>query len=1085
MQPSAKTLPKGPISWMAQNSIPANLLMLLLLVAGFISAMQIRKEVFPEFDLDFVSVAVPYPGASPEEVEQGILIAVEEEVRGLEGIKEIQSVAAEGFGSVMIELQSNANSYKLLQDIKNAVDRITSFPEDIERPTVSLIENQRQVLSVVVYGDHSRETLYEFAEAVRDELLQYEGKAVPRPDFESMNPVSAALRRPFYLLQHALAPEAGITQIEYLGLPPREISVEIPQETLRAHGLTLEQVASVIGQTAIEVPGGAIQTRGGDILVRTQERRYFADEFADIEIAGTADGSQLRLGDIATITDRFEDTNEEATYNGSPAVKLGIFRTGTDDPIMLSTVAKRVIAKMQPTLPGGIQLGTWEDASEMYEGRMNLLIRNARLGLILVLILLGLFLHPRLAFWVTIGIPVSVLGSFLLIPLMGATINMISLFAFIITIGIVVDDAIMVGESIYHMRQQGMSSMDAAIHGARSIALPVHFAILTNIVTFFPLFMVPGMSGKFFLQIPAIVVPVLLLSLIESLYILPAHLAHDKRSQPIWKFLGRTQERVSVALTHHIQTVYGPALRKILRYRYATIGIGVGILILTIASVRGGLVPWSFLPRIDSDWVTAEVELPFGTPIEETRKIEALLLEGVETVIREKDEGPLKRAVYSQIGSLMADGGPDATSQGASGAHLLAVRVGLVAADERKTSGVGFANAWREAVGMPAGVKSMRISAQIHAGGGQPLDVQLSHRSVETLEAAAADLAGAIEDFAGVRDLNDGVALGKTQLSFRITDEGRSLGLTPVMLARQIRSSYYGAEALRQQRGREEVKVMVRFPEADRRALFSLEEMVVRSPGGVEIPLLEAATMEIGRSYTSISRNEGRRVLSVTADVDESVAVVGDILAELDASFLPDLVARYPGLSYSFEGQAREEMESIDALGRGFIIAMFVIYALLSIPFKSYLQPLIIMLAIPFGIVGAILGHLALGFELSLISLFGIVALSGVVVNDALVLIVEANRQRDENDLPLIETMTRAGMRRFRPIMLTSLTTFFGLLPMIAETSMQARFVIPMAISLGFGILFATFINLVLVPCVYLVLYDAQRINVHAPRGQR
>jgi len=1032
---------RGAIAWMARNSVAANLLMLLLIVGGILIGLSIQQEVFPEFDLDFVQVLVPYPGASPAEVEQGILLSIEDGVRGLDGVKRVTSNAFEGNGVVMIELLIGTNANKAQQDIQNAVDRITSFPQEAERPIVSLMTRRREVISLMVYGDHDQRVLHRVAEQVRDELLQ----------------------------------DPKIVLVERSGVPPLEISIEVPQATLRAYNLTLEEIANQVGRGAVELPAGGVKTQSGEVLLRTAERRDFGKDFADIPILSRADGTEILLGDIARIIDGFEDTDEAAFYHGKPAVQLKVYRIGDQTPVEVAEAVKGHVTEIDERLPPGIGVTVWRDWSEIFKQRMGLLIRNARLGLVLVLLLLGLFLEVRLAFWVTMGIPISILGSLLILPFFGVSINMVSLFGFIVTIGIVVDDAIVVGENVYENRQRGMPHLPAAIRGAQWIAWPVTFSVLTNMVAFIPIFFVPGVMGKIFRCIPAVVTAVFFISLIESLFVLPAHLGHLRQTpeRGFWALLRRIQKPIGRMLEHAIENYYRPALAACLRNRYLTMSVGLAILVITIGFDRAGHIDFTFFPKIDSERVYASLTMPYGSAVAETKAVQARVLGAAERILEKHGGERITRGIATHIGSDRPTRGSSQNLGG--GGHLGYVQVYLVPVDERTISAAEFVRQWREEVGEIPGPESLTYSYSLMIGSGPSIDVELSHTNVRVLEQAATELADALRSYQGVRDIDDGYSLGKPQLDFKVKPEARSLGITASMLGRQVRSAFYGAEALRQQRGREEVKVMVRLPEEERKSEYNVEELLILTPGGGEIPLREAATVTRGRAYTEINRADARRVLNVTGDVIPGVANATKVLGDLERDVLPELMARHTGLSYSLEGQQRWQRESLEALQRGLTLALIVIYAMLAVAFGSYIQPVIVMAAIPFGVVGATLGHVIMGYDLSLMSMMGMVALSGVVVNDSLVLIHATNENR-QRGLSTLESITAGGVRRFRPILLTSLTTFCGLAPMIFETSVQAQFLIPMAISLGFGILFVTFIALLLVPCLYLIVEDAKKL---------
>ena len=1039
---SPRTGRRGIVAWMAGHPVAANLLMLGLVVGGLVMAFRVKQEVFPEFTLDVVGISIPYPGASPEEVEEGIVIAVEDAVRGLDGVKRVTSTSSEGRGSISVEVLLGAAPDRVVQDVKNAVDRITTFPEEAERPTVSLIENRNLVLSIAVAGDFSEATLRATADRLRDDLTALE----------------------------------GITQVQLGAAKPLEIAIEIPQGTLRNYGLTLDQVAREIRRAALDLPAGRLKTDAGEILFRTTERRDAGAEFGEIPIIANPDGSTVRLSDIATIRDGFADIDLESGLNGLPAATVDVYRIGEETPLSVSAAANAYLDEFRSKVPSGMSVEIIRDDSIVYRERIQLLLRNAMLGLVLVLLMLGLFLDPRLAFWVMLGIPISILGSFLFLSGTDASINMISLFAFIVSLGIIVDDAIVVGENIYEKREQGIPPLEAAIAGAREIAGPVTFAVLTNIVAFTPMLFVPGASGKLFMQIPAVAISVFAVSLIESLLVLPAHLSHDPRPSLFWRVAAIPSRHFGRGLQWTIERIYTPVAYAAVRNRYLTISLGVGMLMLSLAMLASGRLPFTFLPTIDADFVTVNARLPLGTPVDRTRGVQDRLLAAMAETLDESGGAEIGESVYTLLGGRLGGFGPGARASG-RGSHLMGIQIELVPESEREISATEFARRWRERTGDIAGLENLTFTSEVGQTTGAAIDLQLSHIDATVLETASLDLAERLREFTGVKDIDAGIARGKPQFNLELTPEARSMGLTAADLARQTRSFLFGAEALRQQRGREEIKVMVRLPEAERRTKYTIENAMLLTPTGTEIPFVEAAVSTEGRAYTRIRRTDGRRVNSVTADIDTEIANGNEIAAALQSSVIPELIREHPGLTWRFEGEQNDQAESLGSLGTGFSLALFVIYALLAIPFRSWVQPLVVMIAIPFGIIGAVLGHLIMGFGFSIISIFGIVALSGVVVNDSLVLVVTINDLRRRNrDVDLVDTVCTAGRRRFRPILLTSVTTFFGLMPMVLETSVQARFLVPMAISIAFGILFATFIILLIVPSLYLAIEDGRRM---------
>lgn len=1022
--------PGGPIAWMAGNSVAANLLMIVFLVGGIIMALNIKQEVFPEFDADTVTISVSYPGSSPEEVEQGIILAVEEAVMGLDGVDEVISTANEGSGTVIVEAVEGADMQQLSSDIENEVDRITSFPEDSEDPVIKVSSHKRQVLSLLVSGNTNLHVLRDVAEELRQELIS----------------------------------DPGITQVEFHDVSGLQISIEIPQEKLRAYNLTLHEVADRLANSAVELPGGGVKASSGEILVRIKERKDYARDFARVPIITGEDGTELYLEDIATVKEDFQDEDSRTLFMGKPAVRVDVYRIGDQTPITVSEATHKKLEEFNRRLPDGVHVDVRNDSSDIFKQRIDLLLSNGYMGLALVFVFLALFLDPRLAFWVSLGIPISFLGSMLILPYFDTSINMITMFAFIISLGIVVDDAIVVGENVYTYRQKGMSWSQAAIRGAREICMPVVFSVLTNIVAFMPLFFVPGFMGKIFKMIPIVVISVFSVSLIESLFVLPAHLSHTSNREPgkIMAGIIRYQGCISNGLLRFINKVYRPFLDIAVSWKYTTVAIGFAVLILSGAYIASGRLGFTLFPKIESDYSYLTLTMPYGTAVEKTQKIHDIVVKAAQDVADRHGGEKLVTGIYTRIG------GSDGST---TGPHVLSVQTYLTKPDVRPISTDQFTKEWRAEVGELPGVKTALFESDRGGPGhGASLEIELSHSDVGILEEASEELAAALSFYPKVKDIDSGYTPGKRQLDFEILPEGLSLGLTPKMIASQVRAAYYGAEVLRQQRGRNEVKVMVRLPEKERSLEYNLEEMMIRTADGKFVPLRQVVKVKYGRSYTIINRRDGRRVVTVSGDVSPRKETT-QVMASVKKDILPELLSRYPGLTYSFEGKQADLKDSVDSLVQGLLMAMLVIYALLAIPFKSYFQPLIIMISIPFGIVGAVIGHALLGYSLSLMSMFGIVALSGVVVNDSLVLIDTANVLRRKGHCAY-DAVLNAGASRFRPIMLTTVTTFGGLAPMIAETSRQARFLIPMAISLGFGILFATLITLVLVPSLYLILED-------------
>jgi len=1013
---------------MARNAVAANLLMVFFLAGGVGAFFNVTKEFFPNIATDTVTVVVPYPGASPAEVEQGIVLAIEEAVRGMDGVKEVESTASEGSGRVVAEIIEGANPMKVYQDIKSEVDRVRTFPEEAEEPTVTLDSRRRFEVSAVLWGEATDVALRELAEQVRDRLQQH--------------------------------PE--ITQVELSGVRPLEISIEVPRDNLRRYGLTLREVAYRLRNASIELPGGAVKTKSGQILVRVTERRDWGREFARTPIITTADGTSVLLEDIATIEDGFEESDRYARYNGSPAVRIEVYRVGDQTPQGVQRAVQEVVAELRPDLPKGTDLKIRFSFADIYRQRARLLLKNGGIGLCLVMLLLGCFLELRLAFWVMMGIPVSFLGTMIFMPGIGLSLNMMTMFAFIVALGIVVDDAIVVGENVYHYRQMGDDPMTAAIKGVREVSLPIAFSILTNIVAFVPMMLIPGRMGKFFWMLPVVVIGAFAISWIECLFILPAHLGHleERTRHGLFAVMHRAQRRLSDGFYAWVRKWYAPFIDKAISHRYLVVAIAVSILSVVITYMKSGRMGFERFPSVESDYAFASCLLPFGVDVAKTEAVVGKMEAAAVRTAEQLGHPELIEGVYAEIGER--------------GSHTGEVRAYLPPASVRESIEVStqtFVDAWREEIGQIPGVTLIRLQADRGGpGSGPALTVELHHENMEVLQEAATELAEVLEEFPLVRDSDTGFQVGKRQYNFTMTDAGLSAGLTAREVSRQLRDAYEGAEAMRQQRGRNELKVKVRLPRRERESEYVLHDLILRTASGGEIPLDEAVNFEASRSYTVIRRRNGKRAMSVTADVRPK-SKVNQVMQVLNSEVLPRMMDERPGLGYSYEGRQAETRESLASLKVTVLLVLGAIYCLLAVPFKSYTQPLIVMTSIPFGVVGAVVGHLIMGYDMSLIGLIGIVALSGVVVNDALIMIDFVNRLR-AGHATVHDAVVAAGVQRFRPILLTTLTTFGGLMPMIFETSRQARFLIPMALSLGYGLLFATMITLVLVPSLYMVVED-------------
>ena len=1038
------------IAWMAGHPVAANLLMVFILAAGVFSMANVVVEVFPDFDLGAVQVRVEYPGASPEEVEEGIIQKVEERVEAVEGVSQINSTASEGVGVVFIELNLGEDVSSRLDEIKAEVDRITSFPADAEKPEVTEVTSRSRVMEVAVHGDAPERTLKELANRIKDDL--------------------------------STMPEISFVQTS--GVRDYEISIEVSNDALRSYGISLDDVAMAVRRASLDLPGGRVDTDDEEILVRVKGRNYSQADFAKIIVRGSRDGATLRLDQIATIKDGFQDADLITLYDDEPAAFVQVFRTSDEGVLEIVRAVETYLEEIAvPSMPTGVEVSIWQNDAELLESRINLLRKNGIIGLILVLIALTLFLDLRLSSWVAVGISLSFIGTFAVMPWFDISINMMSLFGFILAIGIVVDDAIVVGENIYSEREKGSGPLEAAIKGTQRVAVPVVFAVLTTVAAFTPLLFVPGSIGKFLKFIPMIVIAVLLFSLIESLFILPHHLSrlpeHGHMQLPKWL---RPVERIQFAVQSALQRfIDGPVDRTV---RFATdhygvvISAAIALVFVAMGLVAGRYISFSFLPRIEGDNVIAQVEMPQGTPSGRTQEI-ASYIEAIGRNVADSlaadagdDHPPMVEAVYVSVGRYpSADGGPGAGALPTFvESNKAEINFRLLDAEQRDVSSSEFEKAWRDAVGDLPGPRSLTFSSQV-INLGAPVQLEVSHPDTAVLFRAASEIEEELRTYAGVFDVRNDQDVGKREVELTLKPRARTLGVTLDDLARQVRAAFFGSEALRVQRGREEVRVYVRLPKQERRNLDDIRQFRVMTPAGEAIPLEELAEVSFGTAPSTIRRVDGRRIVTVTAEVDRSMITGSEANAAITNTIMPAAQERYPALRYGFGGEQREQSRALGGMIRGFILALFVMYTLLAIPFGSYIEPLIIMAAVPFGFIGAVFSHLFMGIDLGMLSMFGLVGLSGVVVNDSLVLLDFVNSEHREGK-PMNEAILSAARIRFRPIILTTMTTFLGVFPMIIERSVQAQFLVPMAVSLGLGVLFATFVIMVLVPALTMLQHD-------------
>ena len=1043
MQIRGKTSEKGIIAWFAANHVAANLLMFLIIVAGLLSAFSIRKETQPEFELNMVQVEVSYLGAGPEEVEEGVVVKIEEAIQDISGIKRIRSTAREGLGQVTIEVEIDADLNEVMSEIKTRVDAISTFPALTEKPVISKIEVENPVVMIAIHGDLDPVSRKTISQEVRDELMQL----------------------------------PSVNKVNNFGDRAYEISVEVSELTLRKYGLSMSEVSQAIKESSVDMPGGTIKTDGGDIQLRTKGQVYTGSEFSQLVLRTFPDGTRLTLGEIATINDGFVESNGYGRFDGRPTVTLQVVAGGQQNEIETAKNVKAYLAEKAKTLPDGVRIDTWIDLPQYLESRLKMMNSNMITGAILVFLVLSLFLRMKVAFWVIVGLPITFLGALWLMPTWPVTINTLSLFGFIIVLGIVVDDAIIIGESVYTKIRADGQTLDNVIQGAHKVAIPATFGVLTTIAAFAPMMFISGPAGSFFEAMSFVIILCLFFSLIESKLILPAHLMHAKIAdideedlfhpqrkigtlEIVPRFFLKIQRRVQNGLRRFIDERYQPWLERAVDNRGVTVSIFVSVLILTFGLMMSGIARVVLFPEVAADFIRVTFEMEAGTAPrvrdEALVYIETQLLQINEEHMR---ENPDSLPVIQHLGVF---------TRGDTGAVMF---VEIPMTEERPYSMSEITSMWRERVGEIPGMKDLQFRDAGHIGGDAPISLRLSGENYASLENAAAELESELATYDGIFDITNSAFAGGDEIRLKIKPAAEALGLTLSSLGRQVRQAFYGEEAQRIQRGKDELRVMVRYPASERRSIADLENMRIRTPSGEEVPFGSVAEIYFDKAYSRISRLDRERTVTVSANIDPELVEPQEIIGNLAENFIPELLARHPGVKYGLEGASQDEAKLVSELMFALVVALFLIYALIAIPLHSYSQPLLIMSVIPFGAIGAILGHVLMGKAISMFSLFGLFALAGVVVNDSLIMVDFINKAR-ERGVDARQAVIESGTQRFRAIILTSFTTAAGLMPILLEKSSQAQYVIPTAISISFGIIFATVITLFLVPSLYMLQID-------------
>ncbi len=1047
---------KNLIHSFVRNSVFSNLLMLIIVLTGLAAASQMIREVLPSFSVESIQVTVPYPGAGPEEVEEGVILKVEEALEGIQGIKDFTTSSSEGVGLAIINVDPSYDLQLVKDRVSDKINSITTFPDDAENPSISELIIRRDTMFLAITGDIPERQLKRLADEIKDELIDL--------------------------------PE--VSDVSVNGAREYEISIEISEENLRRYGLTFDQVSASVRESSINLPGGDLKSDQQEMTLRTLGRKYTGNEYGEIVLITSADGTNIYLRDVATIKDGFVEETLESRFNGVPSVTVAVYNSDSEDALNIADAVQKYVKEKNALLPDGVKINVWLDSTQLILQRIELLLRNGKVGLLLVFLLLWIFLDLRLAFWVTLGIPISLCGAFALMYMVGETINMISLFAMLMVLGIIVDDAIVVGEAIYVQRKMGKGPIQAAVDGTAEVALPIIAAVVTTMIAFVPLLFVDGIMGKFISVIPTVVISALAISLVEGLLVLPAHLNNlpefpkdeDERKPGIAGKIKFVRLKINAAADFVIYNIYEPFIRWVLGFRYITLALSIVVMLVTVGLINGGFVKTIFFPKTDSSFMVGQVEFPEGVPVDQTRdavlRMEKSLL-ALNNKYKTFDGDGVILGVQANIGQKIGlDGGASAKR----GSNVGEIIVELADSERRSTPFTVILKEWREGVGTIAGAQSVTFQEVSGGPPGLPIEIWFTGKDLGMLQKAADEAKERLGKISGVYQIQDDFRPGKKEVRTQIKEEAESLGFTNLMLAQQIRQGFYGDEVLRVQREKDEVKVWVRYPREERKSLADVDQVRLRTQSGQEVPLYTVADVTVDNGYTTIRREDGRRLIRVTADIFGESVNANDVLDQIKTEYLDGVPQKYPGVTATLDGEQAENQESLASLKIGFPLALLGIYLIIATVFRSYIQPLIIMITVPFGIIGAVFGHMIMGYDISIMSMFGMVALTGVVVNDAIVSI-EAINDRLAKGSTLFEAVANGGVRRFRAIFLTSATTIGGLLPLVLERSFQAQFLIPMGLTIAAGVAFATILTLVLIPCLFMIMNDARRIISFAITG--
>ena len=1020
------------LDFFARHPTAGNLLMLLLLALGLFSLPSLKRETFPDFDPQKVEVRIVYPGASTEDVEEAICQRVEDAIDGINDVEEVSCVAREGISTSVIEMVDNGDISRFMDDIKSEVEAINNFPEEVELPVIKELGRSDQVVSIAITGPMAESALKAYAEQIKTKMLR----------------------------------EPEIAQINILGFSEHQLRIEIPKHILHRYSLNMSDISTTIARQGVDLPSGSLETYDLDILLRFTDLRRTPDELSELKVISAASGAEIRLGDIATITDRFELDEEKTLFNGKRAAILEVIKPKQDDSLTVVDAVKRFLQLEQALAPPGVSFDITSDRSSIVRDRLSMLVKNGAQGLILVFLTMWLFFQGRFAFWVALGLPISFMGALFMMSLLGLSINMITMVALLIATGLLMDDAIVISENIASHLRQGKNAFQAAVDGTRQVTPGVVSSFLTTIAVFGPLAFLSGNMGKVLQFIPMVLILVLAVSLIEAFLILPHHLAHSLKHHE--KNTSRFRQRFEELLDNFREKTLGSAIDFVIHQRYWFIGSVIAVFIISLGMLVGGILKFQAFPDIEGDIIEARLLLPQGTPLWRTESVVKQITDALDKV--DKKFTAMQSGQQKILKNIQIKYNSNLDS-GESGAHIATITVDLLTAEKRRGSLDDIINLWRNTVGDIPDVIALNFKEPVIGPGGLALEVRLFGDDTKELKLASLSLQNWLSRYEGVFDLSDNLRPGKPEIRLRMREGTFALGIDAATISSQLRAAFWGTTANEIQVGSEAYEIDVRLAEADKNTLYALDDFRITDKDGKQIPLTTLVDIERGRGFSRIERINGQRSVTITGDIDTSIANSREIVTHTRKNFIPQLLEQYPGVHAGFEGQSRETAKTGGSMIRGFSLGLLGIFMLLSFQFRSYLEPLSVMFIIPLALIGVIWGHLLMGLNMTMPGIIGFASLSGIVVNDS-ILLVEFLKMKMKEGHNVIEAAKLASRARFRAVVLTSVTTIAGLTPLLLEKSLQAQILIPLATSIIFGLLATTILVLLVVPALYSILDD-------------